>query len=105
MISAELGRLFTDPPSDFGPTPAWWWSGAKVTRERIAWQLRKFAEGGVHNLVIINLAPAGPSFGARADDPAWFSEEWWARFADACELAGELGTRLWFYDQIGFSGA
>ncbi|MGD0554197.1 MAG: glycosyl hydrolase [Streptosporangiaceae bacterium] len=105
MISAELGRLFTDPPSDFGPTPAWWWSGAKVTRERIAWQLRKFAEGGVHNLVIINLAPAGPSFGAQADDPAWFSEEWWARFADACELAGDLGTRLWFYDQIGFSGA
>nr|WP_202509751.1 glycosyl hydrolase [Streptomyces sp. SID5643] len=97
--------MFDDPPRDFGPTPLWWWSGAKVTRERLAWQLRAFAEGGVHNLVVINLAPAGPTFGARADDPAWFGEEWWERFTDACAIAAELGTRLWFYDQIGFSGA
>ncbi|MCT9077397.1 glycosyl hydrolase [Streptomyces fulvoviolaceus] len=105
MISPALQQLFDAPPRDFGPTPLWWWSGAKVTRDRLAWQMRRFAEGGIHNLVVINLAPAGPSFGARTDDPPWFGEEWWARFTDACEIAGELGTRLWFYDQIGFSGA
>ncbi|MFC8431338.1 glycosyl hydrolase [Streptomyces sp. NPDC057253] len=105
MISPALRQLFDNPPRDFGPTPLWWWSGAKVTRDRLAWQLRRFAEGGVHNLVVINLAPAGPTFGARTDDPVWFGEEWWARFTDACEIAGDLGTRLWFYDQIGFSGA
>ncbi|GAA4006133.1 glycosyl hydrolase [Streptomyces plumbiresistens] len=105
MISPVLQQLFDDPPRDFGPTPLWWWSGAKVTRERLAWQMRRFADGGVHNLVVINLAPAGPTFGARTDDPAWFGEEWWARFTDACRIAGELGMRLWFYDQIGFSGA
>ncbi|WP_030045067.1 hypothetical protein, partial [Streptomyces resistomycificus] len=105
MISPALQQLFDDPPRDFGPTPLWWWSGAKVTRERLAWQLRRFADGGVHNLVVINLAPAGPTFGARTDDPPWFGEEWWARFTDACRIAAELGTRLWFYDQIGFSGA
>ncbi|MFC8519771.1 glycosyl hydrolase [Streptomyces sp. NPDC057257] len=105
MISSALQQLFDDPPRDFGPTPLWWWSGARVTRERLAWQMRRFAEGGVHNLVVINLAPAGPSFGARADEPAWFGEEWWARFTDACELARDLGMRLWFYDQLGFSGA
>ncbi|MER7896840.1 glycosyl hydrolase [Streptomyces sp. NPDC096046] len=105
MLSPTLRQLFENPPRDFGPTPLWWWSGAKVTRERLAWQLRAFAEGGVHNLVVINLAPAGPTFGAPADDPAWFGEEWWARFTDTCETAAELGTRLWFYDQIGFSGA
>ncbi|MCD7440896.1 hypothetical protein K4B79_22050 [Streptomyces lincolnensis] len=105
MISPALEQLFDDPPRDFGPTPLWWWSGARVTRERLAWQMRRFAEGGVHNLVVINLAPAGPTFGARTDEPAWFGEEWWARFTDACEIAGDLGTRLWFYDQIGFSGA
>ena len=105
MISSALQQLFDDPPRDFGPTPLWWWSGARVTRDRLAWQMRRFSEGGVHNLVVINLAPAGPSFGAPADEPAWFGEEWWDRFTDACEIARELGTRLWFYDQIGFSGA
>ncbi|MET7486620.1 glycosyl hydrolase [Streptomyces sp. NPDC005538] len=105
MISPALQQLFDTPPRDFGPTPLWWWSGAKVTRERLEWQLRRFADGGVHNLVVINLAPAGPSFGARTDDPPWFGEEWWDRFTDACRIARDIGTRLWFYDQIGFSGA
>ncbi|WP_329264023.1 glycosyl hydrolase [Streptomyces sp. NBC_01478] len=105
MISPALQQLFDAPPRDFGPTPLWWWSGARVTRERLDRQLRSFADGGIHNLVVINLAPAGPAFGARTDDPPWFGEEWWCRFADACRIARDIGTRLWFYDQIGFSGA
>lgn len=101
----SLRRLFDDPPRDFSPTPLWWWSGAEVTRERLEWQMRAFAEGGIFNLVVINLAPAGPIYGAAADDPAWFSETWWERFIQTCELARELGMKIWFYDQIGFSGA
>lgn len=101
----ELFDLFDSPPRDFSPTPLWWWSGGTVTRERIRWQMERFARGGVFNLVVINLAPAGPLAGAQADDPAWFSPTWWDRFADACEIATELGMRMWFYDQIGFSGA
>lgn len=105
MLARELSDLFTSPPRDFSPTPLWWWSGAPVTRERIRWQMERFAAGGVYNLVVINLAPAGPLEEAVADDPRWFSEDWWARFTDACEVAAELGMRMWFYDQIGFSGA
>ena len=105
MTAARLRELFADPPRDFSPTPLWWWSGGRVTRERLRWQLERFVAGGVYNLVVINLAPAGPIVGAQADDPAWFSEEWWERFTDTCVLAEELGVRLWFYDQIGFSGA
>ena len=104
-LSPELRQLFADPPRTFGPTPLWWWSGAAVTSERLRWQLERFAAGGIHNLVVINLAPAGPIFTAQADDPPWFSEAWWDRFTETCELAGELGLRIWFYDQIGFSGA
>lgn len=100
-----LRALFDAPPRGFGPTPLWWWSGAKVTPERLRWQMERFAAGGIFNLVVINLAPAGPIVGAVADDPPWFSEEWWARFTQACEVASELGMTLWFYDQIGFSGA
>lgn len=105
MAFAELRALFDDPPRDFSPTPLWWWSGGQVTRQRIRWQMERFVSGGVHNLVVINLAPAGPIVGARPDDPAWFSEQWWDRFAYTCEVARELGMKIWFYDQIGFSGA
>lgn len=105
MISPELRELFADPPATFGPTPLWWWSGGEVTRTRMRWQLERFAAGGILNLVVINLAPAGPIFAARADDPPWFSEAWWDRFTETCALARELGITVWFYDQIGFSGA
>ncbi|MHA6624868.1 glycosyl hydrolase [Pseudonocardia sichuanensis] len=104
-MTPELEALFDTPPPGFGPTPLWWWSGEPVTRERLEWQMRRFHEGGVDDLVVINLAPAGPLFGAVADDPPWFSEAWWDRFRDACAAARSLGMRLWFYDQIGFSGA
>ena len=105
MIPAELADLFDNPARDFGPTPLWWWSGARVDSDRLRFQLEQFCSGGIYNLVVINLAPAGPIVGGRADDPAWFSDTWWDRFAETCAIARELGMRIWFYDQIGFSGA
>jgi len=52
-----------------------------------------------------NLAPSGALYGSDADDPPFFSEEWWAVFRDVLKRAEQLGIRIWFYDQIGFSGA
>ncbi|MGO1769230.1 MAG: glycosyl hydrolase, partial [Microbacterium sp.] len=104
-IDERLRRRFETPSRRFGPTPLWWWSGEPVTDERLEWQMRRFSDGGIDNLVLINLAPSGPQFDAEADDPPWFSDAWWQRVEHACELARELDMRLWFYDQIGFSGA
>ena len=103
--AAAVRRLFEDTPHEFSPIPLWWWSGERLTKERLEWQLERLVEGGVHNVVVMSLAPAGPLAGAPADDPAWFSEEWWQRFLDVCVAGKRLGVRIWFYDQIGFSGA
>lgn len=105
MIDPSLVERFDTPPSEYGPTPLWWWSGGTVTEEGIDWQLQRFADGGILNLVLMNLAPKGPTYGAPPDDPVWFSERWWDLFRHTCERAAALGIRLWFYDQIGFSGA
>ncbi|MBM4412952.1 MAG: hypothetical protein FJ040_05830 [Chloroflexi bacterium] len=93
------------PDPAFSPAPIWWWSGDRLEPARLRWQLERFAEGGVYNLVILNLAPTGPLHGSRADDPAFLTPEWWAIFRGVCRDAHELGIKLWFYDQIGFSGA
>lgn len=93
------------PDPHFGPVPFWWWSGEEVTEERIRWQLRKFREGGLRNIGIIHLAPTGPQYGSCGDRPVFMSEEWWLLFEAALREAERLGMRLWFYDQIGFSGA
>lgn len=61
--------------------------------------------GGVHGAVVLNLAPRGPLHGALADDPVFFSEPWWDVFLGVCRDAASRDFRIWFYDQLGFSGA
>ena len=101
----DAARGFAGVPKEYSPVPIWWWSAEKLDRTRLRWQLEQFAAGGVFNLVILNLAPTGPLYGSDADDPPFFSEAWWEIFLGVCADARELGVRLWFYDQIGFSGA
>ncbi|MFC4306359.1 hypothetical protein [Cohnella boryungensis] len=100
----ELRKRFSEADPDFGPLPFWWWSAEEITAERIRWQLQKFRDGGLRNIGIINIAPTGPQYGSVSDNPVHFSERWWAMFEVALREAERLGMRLYFYDQIGFSG-
>ncbi len=105
-MSEHFGRVlagFAEPPRSYGPTPFWWWSGEPVTAERVRWQMEQFRAGGVRELVLINLAPTGPMYGADPDQPAWRSESWWSLLEGCCDDAEELGMGLYLYDQIGFS--
>ena len=96
---------FATPAREFSPVPLWWWSGDTVTAERLRWQLERLAAGGVFNVVVMNVAPTSPLYGKDADDPPFASEAWWTLFEGVCRDAASLGVRVWFYDQIGFSGA
>nr|MDQ3328850.1 hypothetical protein [Chloroflexota bacterium] len=104
-MTAEFYQTFRDPGREYSPVPIWWWSAEKLDPARLRWQLERFAEGGVYNLIVLNLAPTSPLYGSDADDPPFFSDAWWSIFEGACADARALGIRLWFYDQIGFSGA
>ncbi|MGN9842599.1 hypothetical protein ACTMTI_31180 [Nonomuraea sp. H19] len=97
--------VLREPPREYSPAAIWWWSGEPLRRDRLRWQLERLVAGGVRNLVILNLAPSGPTFGADADDPPFLSEAWWELLDGVCADAFELGAYLWFYDQLGFSGA
>ncbi|WP_187281026.1 hypothetical protein [Nonomuraea sp. C10] len=97
--------LLREPPPEFSPAAIWWWSGEPLRRDRLRWQMERLVAGGVRNLVILNLAPSGPTFGADADDPPFMSDAWWELLDGVCADAAELGAHLWFYDQLGFSGA
>ncbi|GAB2607433.1 hypothetical protein GCM10027168_45230 [Streptomyces capparidis] len=104
-LPASVAAAMGEPPRAFSPTAIWWWSGERLDRARLRDQLERFADGGVYNLVLLNLAPSGPLFGSDADDPPYLSEEWWALLEGVCDDARALGIGLWFYDQLGFSGA
>ncbi|XEC96147.1 hypothetical protein AB6A23_06185 [Paenibacillus tarimensis] len=105
MRLTELYETFVKADPAYGPVPYWWWSGEEITAERIRWQMRKFRNGGLRNIGIINLAPTGPQYGCAADRPPYASEAWWELFEAAVREAEKLVMRVWFYDQIGFSGS
>ena len=101
----QLRQDFAAADPRYGPVPLWWWSGEPVTEERLRWQMQRLRAAGLRNLCVINLAPAGPTAGSGADDPAFYDERWWELFGCALDEAERLEMFLWYYDQIGFSGA
>ncbi|MFH1741930.1 MAG: glycosyl hydrolase [bacterium] len=101
----SLSSRFAGIPAEYSPVPIWWWSGDRIEKDQIRYQLERMAEGGIHNAMILNLAPSGPLYGSYADDPPFLSEEWWDLFGYALSVGKEVGVKLWFYDQLGFSGA
>lgn len=101
----RMAEQFKHPPKAYSPAPIWWWSGDRLEPDRLRYQMDRFAEGGIYNLVILNLAPAGPLYGSDADKPRFKSAEWWDIFDQVCQYADHKEISLWFYDQIGFSGA
>ncbi|MCA0453725.1 MAG: hypothetical protein LCI00_07105 [Chloroflexi bacterium] len=100
-----LAQQFATPQKEFSPVPIWWWSGDKLERGRLRWQMEQLIAGGIYNVIILNLAPTSPLYGSDPDRPHFMTEEWWTIFLEMCEDAKALGMRVWFYDQIGFSGA
>ncbi|MFI5757248.1 glycosyl hydrolase [Streptomyces sp. NPDC051569] len=105
QLPPRITAILDVPPRAFSPTAIWWWSGERLDRARLRAQLDRFAEGGVYNLVLLNLAPSGPLFGSDADDPPFQSDAWWDLLEGVCDDARARGVSLWFYDQLGFSGA
>lgn len=101
----QLRQGFAAADPRYGPVPLWWWSGESVSEERLRWQMQKLRAAGLRNLCVINLAPAGPTYGCGGDDPPFYDERWWELFGCALGEAERLGMFLWYYDQIGFSGA
>lgn len=104
-IAPSLHAGFEHPNPEFSPVPIWWWSGEALDVERMRWQIDQLVSQGVHNAVVLNLAPTGPAHGALSDSPHMSSPQWWEIWDQLCAYSQQVGMRLWFYDQIGFSGA
>ena len=103
--AAMLARGFERADQRYGPVPIWWWSGERLDRARLRWQMEQLCAQGVTQAVVMCLAPRGPLYGSLADDPPFLSAPWWDIFLAACADAQRLGFHFWLYDQFGFSGA
>jgi glycosyl hydrolase family 106( putative alpha-L-rhamnosidase)/glycosyl hydrolase family 2/alpha-L-rhamnosidase-like protein len=79
----------------YGEVPLWWWEGAKMSKERVTWQLETLADKGVKAVCPIQRSPG-------RCNPQSFDPDWWDMFRYANEECQRLGIKLWAYDQIGY---
>ena len=90
--ATALARSFEQADRRYGPVPIWWWSGARLDRARLRWQMEQLCSQGV--MPGRRDVPGPPR--ARSTDLSpmtrrSFREEWWEIFLGACEDAHESG--------------
>ncbi len=87
-----------DPPVDYRTAPLWDWN-EKINEDDIAFQLKKFKEGGLGGVFI------HPRPGLVTD---YLSEDWNQLFKFTVDKGKELGMKVWIYDEnsypSGFAG-
>ncbi|MHC4474844.1 MAG: glycosyl hydrolase [Planctomycetota bacterium] len=83
-----LQRCFSDPPSEYGMVPFFWWTGERLSRERIAWELDQLKANGFSG-VNVNYTHTTLGYSYKGDPPL-FSETWW-RFWE--EIVAECAKR------------
>ena len=90
----ELREAFAGyPEARYRPITAWWWSGEKITEERLLWQLDRIADLGCGGFDNTGLAMHGPAAGSVADDPLALTDEWFR----LCRLVYERGRDKGLY--------
>ena len=66
---------FANPPAGFGEVPYWWWSGEKLDKERLLWQLDQLHAKGISGVQINYCHDV--RMVTYPSDPPIFSDAWW----------------------------
>ncbi len=84
----NLLENFQTPPAGYGEVPFWWWSGDRLDKARLEWQLDQLHNKGVAG-VQVNYIRNDRGRGSYNNDPPIFSEEWWDFYSYASKVAAK----------------
>ncbi len=90
----HLEDSFHAPPPGYGEVPFWWWTGEKLDKERIAWQLRELHAKGVSGTQVNYAHLMTHGWKTVPVEPPIFSDEWWDIFSFAAEESAKLGMGI-----------
>lgn len=90
----SLREGFKTPPPGYGEVPFWWWTGEKLDKERLAWQIGELAKAGVSGAQVNYTHLRSHGWRTAPMDPPIFSDEWWEMFAFAAEECAKHGMGI-----------
>ena len=85
---------FQNPPPGYGEVPFWWWSGDKLDKERLLWQIEELHKKGIAGMQVNYIHSDTSPWRTIMDDPKVFSEEWWDYWKFAAEQCHRLGMGI-----------
>jgi len=87
----EVYQQFQQPDEKYLPIAYWFWNG-EMNPDSIRWQLTQMKKSGTVSGAVI-MAWEGLAI-------KYLSDLWFERVKFACDVAKELGLKIWLYDEI-----
>ncbi|MCR5165553.1 MAG: hypothetical protein K6C40_16250, partial [Thermoguttaceae bacterium] len=78
---------FQTPPAGYGEVPFWWWSGDRLDKARLEWQLDQLHKKGISGVQVNYIHRDDRGWGSYNNDPPIFSQEWWDFYSFASKVA------------------
>ena len=69
------------PPPGYGEVPFWWWSGEKLDKARLLWQIEELHKAGVSGMQVNYSHVASEGWKTDPNTPEIFTDEWWDCFS------------------------
>ena len=108
METAELARMFGEPPMEYRPYVWWHWMGSNFSKEGIRKDLVAMKEAGIAGATVFNLTSAVQESEAPVGNLPWpdrtfRSPAYWEALAYAAEVADSLGLKIGLHNTPGYS--
>lgn len=85
---------FQKPPAGYGEVPFWWWSGDRLDKKRLEWQIEELHRKRISGVQVNYVHKDTPGWPSYRNDPAIFSPEWWDFYAHASHVAAKYNMGI-----------
>ncbi len=89
-----LRESFVTPPPGYGEVPFWWWTGDKLDKRRLLYELEELHQAGISGTQINYSHRRSNGWPTETVDPPIFSDEWWDIFAFVAEESAKRGMGI-----------
>ncbi|HOE61154.1 MAG TPA: glycosyl hydrolase, partial [Kiritimatiellia bacterium] len=91
---ADIRRAFVTPPPGYGEVPFWWWTGERLDKERLLWQLEQLHKAGIPGTQINYAHTRSDGWKTETVEPPIFSEAWWDVFVFMAKESAKRGMGI-----------
>ena len=90
----NLRENFQNPPAGYGEVPFWWWTGDRLDKARLEWQIEQLHQKGIPGVQVNYAHKDTDGWGAYNNDPPIFSDEWWDFYSYASKVAAKYNMGI-----------